>query len=711
MYLGHKSVDGREQALSEHLRNTAELAGEFADYFHCRDWGYACGSMHDIGKYSAEFQKRIRGDGHYVDHSTAGAVEMKNKKCFPAAYCIAGHHTGLPDGGYAADDSTRPTLQGRLKKRIPDYSAFREEIEQVSLKSPAMKVLDKKEGVFAVTFFIRMLYSCLVDADFLDTEQFMRDVHREFSYAPMVELWRRLSEKIKPWLDCQEQGTINAHRTEILRACIEKGKAEQGVYHLTVPTGGGKTVASMAFGLRHAVEHELTRIIYVIPYTSIIEQNAKVFSDLLGEDQVLENHSNVEYTDGEELELKQLATENWDAPVIVTTNVQFFESLFSNKSSKCRKLHNIARSVLIFDEAQMLPEDYLKPCVRAISELVLNYGCTAVMCTATQPALGKMLPESLIRGEICPDAPKQYAFFRRTEMVNEGEWTKQELVNRLQADTQALCILNTREQVQEIYEALGGREGLYHLSTYMYPFHRREKLREIRERLMAGQPCCVIATSLVEAGVDLDFQVVYRELSGIDSVIQAAGRCNREGRRATTESITHVFQFVKEERKRNHVIKQAAAVSEQILKEFEDIGSLEAISEYFNRLYYVKGDGLDKKNILGVLNQTKPDAIPFQWLAKEFKIIENPGKTILITDTAEAKALEEQLRYGERTKRLMRQTGQYSVNVFDGIYERLNAAGMLDEIDETIAVLRNLEQYSENVGLRANVERGVGVFF
>ena len=228
---------------------------------------------------------------------------------------------------------------------------------------------------------------------------------------------------------------------------------------------------------------------------------------------------------------------------------------------------------------------------------------------------------------------------------------------------------------------------------------------------MAGQPCCVVATSLVEAGVDLDFQVVYRELAGIDSVIQAAGRCNREGRRTTAESVTHVFQFVKEERKHNYMIKQATAVSEQILREFEDIGSLEAIREYFNRLYYVKGAGLDKKKILDVLNHAKPGEIPFQRVAKEFKIIENTGRTILITDTPEAKALEEQLRYGERTKRLMRQMGQYSVNVFDGIYERLNAAGMLDEIDETIAVLRNLEQYSEDVGLKANVERGVGVFF
>lgn len=710
MFIGHESEDGREQTLFEHLKNTAEIAREFADQFHCGDWGYACGLMHDIGKYSAEFQRRIKGENLRVDHSTAGAVEMKNNGRLPAAYCIAGHHSGLPDGGHMADDSSNPTLQGRLKKRIPEYQAFHEEIELVHLDPPPLQVLDKKEGIFGVSFFIRMIYSCLVDADFLDTEQFMRNLKRTYQYESMEELWKRLTKKIDPWLDCKEQGTINAHRTEILKACIEKGQEEQGIYHLTVPTGGGKTVASMAFGIQHALKHDLQRIIYVIPYTSIIEQNAKVFADILGESQVLENHSNVEYGDSDELELKQLAAENWDAPVIVTTNVQFFESLFSNKSSKCRKLHNIAKSVLIFDEAQMFPEDYLMPCVRAVNELVLNYGCTAVMCTATQPALEKMLPAALLRGEICPDVERQYTFFRRTELIKEGAWTKEELVNRLQKDKQALCILNTREQVQEIYEALGEREGLYHLSTYMYPLHRREKMKEIRECLRRNQPCCVIATSLVEAGVDLDFQTVYRELAGVDSVLQAAGRCNREGKRSVTESKTHIFQFVQEERRQSVTSKQAVAVSDQILREYEDIGSLEAIREYFDRLYYVKGKGLDKKNILDILNRANPGEIPFQWVSKEFKMIENAGKTILISCTAEAKDLERQLRYGDRTRQLMRKIGQYSINIYENVYENLRGAGMLEEIDETIAVLRDMNQYSEDIGLKVNVGRGAGVF-
>lgn len=710
MYLAHRSEDGREQPLSEHLHHVGQLAGDFAESFGSKDWGFACGILHDIGKYSEEFQKRIRGDECRVDHSTAGAIEMKTRKCFPAAYCIAGHHAGLPDGGSPADESGSATLQGRLKKRVPDYGVFQKEIEPSLPSSPKMSVLDKNEGLFGVTFFIRMVFSCLVDADFLDTEQFMNSRQREYSYASIDELWKRLEEKIAPWLEGKEKDTINAHRTEILRACMKKGEEEQGIYHMTVPTGGGKTIASLAFGLRQAKKHKLNRIIYVLPYTSIIEQNAKVFEDILGAEQVLEDHCNAEYEDREELELKNLAAENWDVPIVVTTNVQFFESLFSNKPSKCRKLHNIAGSVLIFDEAQMLPKDFLKPCMRAVSELVLNYRCTAVLCTATQPALGKMLPDCLFRGEICPDVENQYTFFRRTHLVKEGKWTTEELISRLNNEKQTLCILNTRRRVQEIYEALQGKEGLYHLSTYMYPMHRRKKLEEIKSRLKAGRDCVVIATSLVEAGVDLDFQTVYRELAGLDSLLQAAGRCNREGKRSLLDSRTHVFQFADEKEKGSNEVRQAAAVSEQILREFEDISSLNAIHTYFERLFYVKGEGLDKKTILDKLNGAHVDSIPFGTVAKDFRIIDRSGKTILICDTEEGKKLAETLRYGMRSRQLMREIGKYSVNVYDGIYENLRAAGLLEDIDEETAVLRDLRYYSEDIGLKADVGRGVGVF-
>ena len=431
MFLGHISEDGlREQPLAEHLKNTAELAGEFAESFHCRDWGYACGLLHDIGKYSRQFQERIRGSAKRVDHSTAGAiVTAENRRLYSAAYCIAGHHAGLPDGGSTADGDENPSLCGRLKRRVPDCSSFKEEISVPEVRPPQLKPSGK--GLFSVTFFIRMLFSCLVDADYLDTERFMRNTARGHICDSMETLWERLQEYITPWLEERETDPINRHRTEILRNCIENGSREQGIYNLTVPTGGGKTISSMAFALRHAVEHDLKRVIYVIPYTSIIEQNAKVFRDILGENNVLENHSNAVYADSEELRPVQLASENWDMPVVVTTNVQFFESLFASKSSKCRKLHNIAKSVLIFDEAQMLPEDYLLPCLRGISELVLNYGCTAVLCTATQPSLQPLFPGQMMKGELCLNVKELYDVFRRVSLVREHDLTAGELAERL----------------------------------------------------------------------------------------------------------------------------------------------------------------------------------------------------------------------------------------------------------------------------------------
>ena len=728
MYLGHISDDRlREQPLSEHLCQTAELARKFADVFHAGDWGYLCGILHDIGKYSEEFQQRIRGKNIKVDHSAAGAKEAQRSGAFFAAYCIAGHHAGLPDGMYVGGAaSEESTLDSRLKRSVPDYQAYKKEI---SVSRPASLALKTDHGKFCMSFFIRMIYSCLVDADYLDTEAFMKDRKRELPDVSMQELKKRLDRWIEPWLAAgtdapadsaglaggQERQpaskSLNVRRTNILKACIRGGSGGQGIYHLTVPTGGGKTASSMAFALNHAVEHGLRRIIYVIPYTSIIEQNADVFRKMLGDEYVLEDHSNVEYPDKEELDPKQLAAENWDMPVVVTTNVQFFESLFASRSSKCRKLHNIAGSVLIFDEAQMLPNDYLKPCLQAISELVLNYGCTAVLCTATQPSLQPFFSSKLLRGELCPNVEEQYEAFRRTVLVKDEDMTEEELVRRLGAESQVLCILNTRAQVQKIYEKMEEREGLFHLSTYMYPEHRRVVLAKIRERLKSQKVCRVIATSLVEAGVDLDFQTVYREAAGLDSVIQAAGRCNREGRRAADDSRTHVFQFIQEERHRNLSVRQEKEIAEEIMAAYEKMDSLEAIHEYFDRLHDVKGDSLDKKKILQRLNEAGAAAIPFRTIADDFKIIRDDTRSILITREPEAKQLEERLRFGERNRKLMRAVGRYSVNVYKNTYDDLRNAGLLEEIDERIAILTDVDRYSEETGLNANVSLGEGVFF
>lgn len=712
MYLAHISEDkSREQSLLTHLTGTAELAGGFADAFRCREWGYGCGFLHDIGKFSQKFQARLHG-GSKTDHATAGAKELYNRKNFIGAYCISGHHTGLLDGGGSADAGGEATLHGRMQKVLEDYQAFQKEVVIPEFPPIPLKQLGK--GGFSLSFFIRMLFSCLVDADYLDTESFMTDggVCRD-AFDGIEVLFDRLYHYVEPWLQNDDIGTVNGRRTAILRACLEKGNSDMGLFQLTVPTGGGKTVSSLAFALRHAKEHHLDRIIYVIPYTSIIEQNAQVFKEILGAVNVLEDHCNVVYEDSEELNMIQLASENWACPVVVTTNVQFFESLFASKTSKCRKLHNIANSVIIFDEAQMLPVNYLKPCIQAISELVYNYHSTAVLCTATQPSLQSFFPEQIGISELCPDITGQYEFFRRTVLKNAGRLSEESLVSDLKNHTQILCILNSRKRVQRVYEALKEKEGTFHLSTLMYPRHRKKLLRRIKERLKAGQPCRLIATSLVEAGVDFDFPTVYRELAGVDSVIQAAGRCNREGRRRRESCETVIFTLEKSEG--IHIpqaLKLPIEVAGQVSERYEDIASLEAISSYFKRLYQFKGEGLDAKEIIRQMEEGgRSRMFPFAAVAKQFKLIESNTKTILIDQEPEANLLIERIRRGECSRGLIRDAGQYCVNIYENDFEKLNGAGRLEAIGLDFYILRNKEQYTEEKGLEIQVERGEAVIF
>ena len=295
------------------------------------------------------------------------------------------------------------------------------------------------------------------------------------------------------------------------------------------------------------------------------------------------------------LRLMQLAAENWDKPVVVTTNVQFFESLFGYKSSKCRKLHNIANSVIIFDEAQMLPNDYLKPCIAMMEELVRNYRASLVLCTATQPALTTLFESDRKIVELCPRLEEQFRFFERVTFQNLGVITEDCLIEKLSRESQALCILNTKKRAQRLYGHLKG-DGVYHLSTTMYPCHRRRVLEMIRNRLSRNERCILISTSLVEAGVDLDFKTVYRQLAGVDSMIQAAGRCNREGKKNPGESMAFIFQFDEKEYVPGQ--RQQIDVTKALLKEGTDIFSLEGIEMYFSVLYHLRGEHLDQKKIM-----------------------------------------------------------------------------------------------------------------
>ncbi len=476
-------------------------------------------------------------------------------------------------------------------------------------------------------------------------------------------------------------------------------------------------MASLAFALKHAKKHKMDRVIYVIPYNSIIEQNASKFKEILGEENVLEHHSSFSYDDekGEpqtdKLIVKQrLATENWDMPVIVTTNVQFFESAFANKTSKCRKLHNIANSVIIFDEAQMLPTQYLLPCVRAIAELVHNYNCTAVLCSATQPALGGLFPKELISCELCDNISELYEYFKRTKIIALGELEDAELAKRLNTESRALCIVNTRKQAQNIFKLLKN-DGSYHLSTLMYPRHRKDILQEIKKRLKDGLPCRVISTSLIEAGVDVDFPVVYRAEAGLDSEIQAAGRCNREGKQR--ESPVYIFKPSEEYRcHMPDMLKRPTEITRSISNRFTDISSPEAISAYFLELYTVEGTGLDRNKIVDSFEHgfEKGMSFPFEKIASEFKLIDNSTFSIIIPYGNKAMELVQRLRRGERSRTLLRQIQQYTVNVYKNNYDALYGAGSIEPLDAEIAVLLDMKKYNPKTGLDANADRGVGVF-
>ena len=712
-YLAH--IDGdREQSVKDHLRGTADLAEEFAAKFGKADWGYCCGMLHDIGKYSQEFQRKIHENLNIqVDHSTAGAKVCNELGGYYwlLTYCIAGHHAGLLDLGRKGLPSS---LLGRLEKRLCDYSAFEKEIKIPQITTPPITLNPEKDPHFALSVFIRMLYSCLVDADFLDTEHFMSNgtVQRD-SGECMEVLLDKLKDRIAKWLVNRDDTTVNGRRSEILRNCLEQGKNPKGVFQLTVPTGGGKTVASLAFALQHAVENHMDRVIYVIPYTSIIEQNAQVFREILGSENVLENHSNVDYESSEEFKPMQLAAENWDKPVVVTTNVQFFESLYANKSSKCRKLHNIVNSVIIFDEAQMLPANYLKPCMAMIEELLQQYGTSIVLCTATQPALQQFLPEKYVARELCPRRDEQFRFFERVTYQNIDTVTEEEMAEKLQQEWHALCIVNTRKRAQRLYEQLQG-EGVYHLSTTMYPAHRKRALAEIRERLddKKGKKCIVISTSLVEAGVDLDFTSVYRELAGVDSIIQAAGRCNRNGESGKDKSIVRIFQW--EDKESVSGQRQQIDTTKNLLAEGRDITALDNITEYFRRLYRIKGESLDIKKIL---DKFKDGNYQFATVAGEFNLIEENTVTVYINREPEAEALLQEILQQGLTKSRMRRAGQYCVNVRkkgeyekrDMLFEEMYRAGMLKEVDPSAKdfwVLTQEEQYREDTGLKLEVELG-----
>lgn len=724
-YVTHLREDGSYQPLKEHLEGTAKLSAEFAASFGSSSHAKRTALLHDIGKYSPNGQRRQRDPEHTakVDHSTAGARAAADLDDMPAAFAIAGHHGGLPDLGtrLSLDDGT---LCARLNKKLTggdDPSAWRSEISLptgVQLTPPWLP----RNDVRLTAMYIRMLFSCLVDADFLDTERALSKEEKPRGIGDsMPALLEKLQAHVAKWLE-EPKSDLCCLRNEVLRRCLRGSEDPQGLYSLTVPTGGGKTVSSLAFALSHAVKHDMKRIIYVIPYTSIIDQNAKVFRDILGDENVVEHHSQVDLpdTDAETPDAlrKRLACENWDAPVIVTTAVQFFESFYAAKPGRCRKLHNVANSVVIFDEAQTLPISLMRPCVSVIDQLVQHYGVTAVLCTATQPELLSIF-SGFTAGtriqELVPDPDALFSSLRRVTFQQDGTLSDEELAARIRQENAVLCIVNSRKQARSLYEALL-EEGRFHLSTLMNAIDRERTIATIRERLDKKQCCRVISTSLIEAGVDVDFPTVYRELAGLDSILQAAGRCNREGKEAAQDSIVHIYQT---EHAVPPIMRPNIESCRTVLRLYaEDIGSRKAIHAYFCDLLFKRGENQQRSrpvssenDLLDTSKTLSSEArFAFRETAEHFRFIDTDTVTVYIPTPENSEDIKA-LRDGHYSRELFRRLGRCGVSIYRREYQTLCGIGGVTEItDAHCGILSDINLYTPECGLQVSCTSGLGLF-
>jgi len=697
------------QKLEDHLRNVAEMASQFASSFDSADWGWNAGMLHDIGKADEGFQaylKRSNGldDSEYddagrVNHSSAGAALAEEQLKLAGriqAYISAGHHAGLPD--WYSSETGNAALEARLIEGRDNLSRIRTfaESKLADIKTAIPPDRFRKPEYYHL--WVRMLYSCLVDADFLDTEAFMNSevVSDRKGFQGLSDFNRCFDSYMADKITTVPKTEVNKIRQLILYACVQAAVKPSGLFSLSVPTGGGKTLSSMAFALEHAAIHKKSRIIYVIPYTSIIEQTAGIFREIFGDDNVVEHHSNLDPE--KETQRSRLASENWDAPIIVTTNVQFFESLYAAKSSRCRKLHNVVNSVVVLDEAQLVPPGLIEPCVDIMNQLVKNFAVTIVLSTATQPLLPKLDKPT----EIIPDDLNLYNRLKRVEYCfsenkERIEWPV--LANELQKHEQALCIVNTRRDCYDLFKIMPA--VTFHLSALMCGAHRSRVIKDIKDRVAASKPVRVISTQLVEAGVDIDFPVVYRAMTGFDSIAQAAGRCNREGK-LKTGKVT-VFLPPKSVRA-GTLLKGEQAASELLSVGIKDLSDQSVFKRYFDLFYPSLNDrGGKKYSDLLVKNAYPELKFQFRTAGQEFKIIDDKAQMPVIVRYGESEELIKKLRFAGPTREIMRKLQRYTVNLARYTATKMIADGLLEEIAPVqmpgIVVQAGMNIYNDKTGL------------
>lgn len=709
--------------LEDHLRDVAKLATDYSNAFKSSGWGYLAGIWHDLGKFQPAFQDYIRHKSGFerenahieqgrVTHSTAGAVYAIDKQGpmygHVLAYLIAGHHAGLADW-----DGGPSSLKYRLKEGRAEYQAsLAQHIASEILESKTLEMHSCAKNKESIALWIRMLFSCLVDADFLDTELYMdsKKSSNRTSGLALIKLesvfQRKLSDlkgNVRKLATSESNMKLQNIRSEIHESCVKAAALNPGVFSLTVPTGGGKTLSSMAFALEHAKKFNKKRIIYAIPFTSIIEQNAKVFREFLGNDSVLEHHSNLDVELAKENSHSRLAAENWDFPLVVTTNVQLFESLFAAKTSRCRKLHNLVDSVIILDEAQQLPRDFHAPITQVMQQLSDYFGVTWLLCTATQPELGQQkdaFDKELLSGlrdvrEIIENPVELAENLKRVSV----EWPDtgsppsswEHIATAMRNEDCVLTIVNTRKNANNLFSLLPNDGNNLHLSANMCAEHRTIVIDDIKRRLkqrLGGdrRPLRVVSTQLIEAGVDVDFPVVYRAMAGLDSIAQSAGRCNREGR---LEGLGRVIVFMPQQGAPAGFLRQGEQTTLAMVKGglLDDSLSPQAFKEYFKQLNSL-GDR-DKHGICKLLTaestRDDPLSISFRTAAEKFKLIDDAGVSVIVPfnpdpEFHEDSPVEQWLSMLEKDasqKWIYRKLQRYTVGLSENVVKKMGEKGMI----------------------------------
>ena len=706
------------QTNKAHSCGVAERAELFTQALGMPGWGTFLGLLHDKGKEKKDFQTYIRlmnefpADSRtYQDKTHAYVGALLAKRLFPkgyhfVAYALAGHHAGMPDSYL---------LEELLKKDLPEEVSW-DGLPDVPSPPSYLEQMQPSD----LNHLFRMLYSCLVDADYLDTENFMMPGQARLrnNQTSLADLLPKLEVYLQNLAERSADTPVNRIRKQVQDVCRQAAERPSGVYSLTVPTGGGKTLSSILWAMLHAIRQGKQRIILSIPYTSIITQTAAVLKKIFGDDQVLEHHSNlaVDETDvSDETALrKKLATENWDFPIIVTTNVQLLESMYASHPSACRKLHNIANSVLLFDEVQTLPGERLQPIVDALRTYQRFFGVSLLFTTASQPTLEGVRPghQADLLGfekieEIVPAAWHLHEKLRRVHLhFCTSPLTYQEISEQLLQHPRVLCIVNTRKDAGEIFSRLGESEPgalHFHLSRMMCAEHLDHTLHEIKEALQrdASTPIRVVSTQLVEAGVDMDFPVVYRQEAGLDSILQAAGRCNREGKLPELGR-TEVFQI--EGRRVPLGTLNYANQARLNMPVPEDWFSPEAMKDYFTHFYHQiptfdkKEEGKDglKWTMQELLYSVKK--LMFDTADHVFRLIDSKGYSVVV-HYGESDTLMNHLKNGVFDPLLFRRLNRYAVQLNEHDFKAFVEAGMIEPV-QGLYYLSDSAQYHSSVGLK-----------